>query len=169
MGEQLMGAGGGLATRMGRARQVLEEKKLGLTAHFYMDPEVQGVLAAAAARWPLISVSDSLVMADAAVRMADAGCTAVAVLGVDFMSENVRAILDEAGHTDVQASAPASSCESCLCFAALRRLAMSGEQRVRERKESEAPLPTCELENLGARACSACTSACDTASVCMNV
>ena len=29
---------------------------------------------------------------------------AVAVLGVDFMSENVRAILDEAGHTDVQVS-----------------------------------------------------------------
>jgi len=42
-------------------------------------------------------------MADAAVRMAEAGCAAVCVLGVDFMSENVRAILDEAGHTGVQA------------------------------------------------------------------
>ena len=28
-------------------------------------------------------------------------CRAIAVLGVDFMSENVRAILDEAGHKDV--------------------------------------------------------------------
>lgn len=33
--------------------------------------------------------------------MAEAGCKAVCVLGVDFMSENVRAILDNAGHTDV--------------------------------------------------------------------
>ena len=82
--------------------QVLADKKLGVVAHFYMDPEVQGVLAGAAARWPHIHVSDSLVMADAAVRMAEAGCRAVAVLGVDFMSENVRAILDEAGFRDVQ-------------------------------------------------------------------
>lgn len=83
--------------------QVLAEKQLGVVAHFYMDPEVQGVLAAAAARWPHINVSDSLVMADAAVRMAEAGCKAVAVLGVDFMSENVRAILDEGSFRDVQA------------------------------------------------------------------
>lgn len=40
-------------------------------------------------------------MADRAVAMAEAGCRAVCVLGVDFMSENVRAILDEAGHRDV--------------------------------------------------------------------
>ena len=64
--------------------------------------QVQGVLSAAAARWPHIHISDSLVMADAAVKMAEAGCEAVAVLGVDFMSENVRAILDEAGHTGVK-------------------------------------------------------------------
>ena len=82
---------------------MLAEKQLGVVAHFYMDPEVQGVLAAAAARWPHINVSDSLVMADAAVRMAEAGCKAIAVLGVDFMSENVRAILDEGGFHDVQA------------------------------------------------------------------
>jgi hypothetical protein len=64
--------------------------------------QVQGVLSAAAEQWPHIHISDSLVMADAAVKMAEAGCRAVGVLGVDFMSENVRAILDEAGHTDVQ-------------------------------------------------------------------
>jgi quinolinate synthase len=80
---------------------VLKKKKIGIVAHFYMDPEVQGVLSAAAAEWPHIKISDSLVMADGAVAMAEAGCTTIAVLGVDFMSENVRAILDEAGHSDV--------------------------------------------------------------------
>eukprot|EP00889_Picochlorum_renovo_P000288 jgi/Picre1/27318/NNA_000287.t1 len=81
---------------------LLKEKKIGIVAHFYMDPEVQGVLSAAAAEWPHIKISDSLVMADGAVAMAEAGCTTVAVLGVDFMSENVRAILDEAGYSDWQ-------------------------------------------------------------------
>ncbi|KAK9802853.1 hypothetical protein WJX73_008477 [Symbiochloris irregularis] len=82
--------------------RALTSKRIGVVAHFYMDPQVQGVLTSAAAHWPHIRISDSLVMADAAVRMAEAGCTSVAVLGVDFMSENVRAILDEAGHTNVQ-------------------------------------------------------------------
>eukprot|EP00884_Botryococcus_braunii_P010912 jgi/Botrbrau1/19822/Bobra.0124s0063.1 len=82
--------------------QLLKEKKIGVVAHFYMDPEVQGVLAAAGEEWPHIHISDSLLMADSAVGMARAGCSAVLVLGVDFMSENVRAILDEAGHSDVQ-------------------------------------------------------------------
>jgi len=82
--------------------KVLAEKKIGVVAHFYMDPQVQGVLSSAAESWPHIHISDSLVMADAAVKMAKEGCTAVAVLGVDFMSENVRAILDEAGYQDVK-------------------------------------------------------------------
>jgi quinolinate synthase len=136
--------------------QALSSKKIGIVAHFYMDPQVcqhivanvntvsavsgsvmlpvdrvavqnhpvlslqasatslltllcwvhqvQGVLMSAAERWPHIHISDSLVMADRAVAMAEAGCKAVCVLGVDFMSENVRAILDEAGHRDVQVS-----------------------------------------------------------------
>lgn len=82
--------------------QVLEEKKIGVVAHFYMDPLVQGVLTAAGRRWPNVHISDSLVMADSAVKMAEAGCTSIAVLGVDFMSENVRAILDEAGYQHVK-------------------------------------------------------------------
>lgn len=82
--------------------KVLSSKNIGVVAHFYMDPQVQGVLTSASQRWPNIHISDSLVMADSAVRMAEAGCKAVAVLGVDFMSENVRAILDEAGHTVVK-------------------------------------------------------------------
>jgi quinolinate synthase len=76
---------------------LLREKQLGIVAHFYMDAEVQGVLTAAKALWPHIHISDSLVMADSSVGMVKAGCKAIAVLGVDFMSENVRAILDDAG------------------------------------------------------------------------
>ncbi|KAL2243916.1 UNVERIFIED_CONTAM: Quinolinate synthase, chloroplastic [Sesamum indicum] len=79
----------------------LEEKKIGVVAHFYMDPEVQGVLTAAQKLWPHIHISDSLVMADSAVKMAKAGCKFITVLGVDFMSENVRAILDQAGFPEV--------------------------------------------------------------------
>ncbi|XAR50251.1 Quinolinate synthase [Bertholletia excelsa] len=80
---------------------VLSEKKIGVVAHFYMDPEVQGVLTAAQKLWPHIHISDSLVMADSAVKMAKAGCQYITVLGVDFMSENVRAILDQAGFSQV--------------------------------------------------------------------
>ncbi|KAK9275997.1 hypothetical protein L1049_005528 [Liquidambar formosana] len=80
---------------------VLKDKKIGVVAHFYMDPEVQGVLTAAQKLWPHIHISDSLVMADTAVKMAEAGCQFVTVLGVDFMSENVRAILDQAGFRKV--------------------------------------------------------------------
>lgn len=81
----------------------LKEKKIGIVAHFYMDPEVQGVLTAAQKHWPHIHISDSLVMADTAVKMAIAGCQFITVLGVDFMSENVRAILDQAGFQNVHA------------------------------------------------------------------
>ncbi|KAI3991716.1 hypothetical protein MKX01_038114 [Papaver californicum] len=80
---------------------VLKEKKIGVAAHFYMDPEVQGILTMAQHQWPHIYISDSLVMADMAVKMAKDGCQYITVLGVDFMSENVRAILDQAGFEKV--------------------------------------------------------------------
>src|SRR5690606_8296515 len=80
-------------------RALLEAKNAGVVAHFYMDPELQGVLSAC--DWPHIQISDSLLMADAGVRMAEAGVETIVVLGVDFMSENVRAMLDAAGHHDV--------------------------------------------------------------------
>ncbi|KAL5748196.1 hypothetical protein ACOSQ2_025493 [Xanthoceras sorbifolium] len=88
-------------SKVGELVNVLKEKKIGIVAHFYMDPEVQGVLTAAQKDWPHIYISDSLVMADKAVKMAEAGCQFITVLGVDFMSENVRAILDQAGFQDV--------------------------------------------------------------------
>jgi quinolinate synthase len=40
-------------------------------------------------------------MADRAIAMAEEGVRTIAVLGVDFMSENVRAMLDASGHDDV--------------------------------------------------------------------
>jgi hypothetical protein len=65
----------------------LRRHELGVVAHFYMDAELQGALRACA--WPHVHVADSLQMADRAVKMAQAGVKAMAVLGVDFMSENV--------------------------------------------------------------------------------
>lgn len=93
---------------------VLKEKKIGVVAHFYMDPEVQGVLTAAQKQWPHIYISDSLVMADTAVKMAKAGCQFITVLGVDFMSENVRAILDQAGFPEVDLSSLRIVIETCM-------------------------------------------------------
>jgi hypothetical protein len=55
-------------------------------------------------------------MADAAVKMAQAGCSTIAVLGVDFMSENVRAILDEAGLSHVQVCAEGTPQPAVLCI-----------------------------------------------------
>ncbi len=80
-------------------RELLERLNAGVVAHYYMDPELQGVLSAC--DWPHIAISDSLMMAGAAVTMAEAGIGTIYVLGVDFMSENVRAMLDASGHEDV--------------------------------------------------------------------
>jgi quinolinate synthase len=78
---------------------LLRQNNVGVVAHFYMDPELQGVLAACT--WPHIHISDSLVMADRALQMAQAGVQAICVAGVDFMTENVRAVLDHGGFGQV--------------------------------------------------------------------
>ena len=78
-----------------RLRALLQASEAGVVAHFYMDAELQGALLAT--KWPRLHISDSLVMADRAVSMAQQGARAVVVLGVDFMSENVRAVMDSAG------------------------------------------------------------------------
>ena len=82
-----------------RLRAELARLNAGVVAHYYMDPELQGVLSAC--DWPHIAISDSLAMAGAAITMAEAGIDTIYVLGVDFMSENVRAMLDARGHQDV--------------------------------------------------------------------
>lgn len=95
-------------TRLGAA---LEAQQVGIVAHFYMDAELQGVLSACP--WPHIRISDSLAMADAAVAMAEAGMKTIVVLGVDFMSENVRAMLDAAGYRGVDVLRVASEDIGC--------------------------------------------------------
>ena len=71
--------------------QLLRATGIGVVAHYYMAPEIQGALLAC--DWPHINISDSLVMADKAVQMAATGVKGILVLGVDFMSENVRSLL----------------------------------------------------------------------------
>jgi quinolinate synthase len=92
-------------------RRLLGEKNAGVVAHFYMDPELQGVLTAC--DWPFIHISDSLVMADRAVEMAKAGARCIVVLGVDFMSENVRAMLDATGFAELPVYRVASEPIGC--------------------------------------------------------
>ncbi len=75
--------------------RLAREKNVGIVAHYYMDPELQGVLSRLS--WPHTWISDSLLMADKGVKMAQDGVRRVVVLGVDFMSENARAMLDAGG------------------------------------------------------------------------
>lgn len=82
-----------------RLDELLREHEAAIVAHFYMDAELQGILYAV--DWPFVHVSDSLKMADAAIEMVERGAKTVIVLGVDFMAENVRAMLDAAGHEHV--------------------------------------------------------------------
>ncbi|MCA9529069.1 MAG: quinolinate synthase NadA [Myxococcales bacterium] len=98
----------GVVERLTRA---LRAQNAGVVAHFYMDPELQGVLAAS--EWPHVYVSDSLAMADRAVQMVEQGAKTIIVLGVDFMSENVRAVLDAAGHPEVPVYRVASDAIGC--------------------------------------------------------
>ncbi len=101
-----------------RLAELLKRHKVGIVAHFYMDPRLQGVLTSCP--WEHIFISDSLAMADAAIAMARAGMRTIAVLGVDFMSENVRAMVDAAGFTDVAVYRVASDPIGCsLAEAAL--------------------------------------------------
>ncbi|MGB5810842.1 MAG: quinolinate synthase NadA [Polyangiales bacterium] len=97
--------------RVAGLTQLLREKNTGVVAHFYMDPELQGVLSAC--DWPHIHVSDSLAMADRAIAMADQGVRTIAVLGVDFMSENVRAMLDASGYAHIPVYRVASDPIGC--------------------------------------------------------
>jgi len=74
----------------------LRAGRTGVVAHFYMDPELQGTLNRL--EWPHVFIADSLAMGDAAAKMAQTGeVDAIACLGVDFMSEGVRAVLDHQG------------------------------------------------------------------------
>lgn len=101
-----------------RLQGLLSAQSVGVVAHFYMDPELQAVLTACDPRH--VQISDSLVMADAAVKMADRGMRAIVVLGVDFMSENVRAMLDVGGHASVPVYRVAAAPIGCSLAEAAR-------------------------------------------------
>jgi len=87
--------------------QSLIDANMGIVAHYYMDVELQGVLTAVkrannGALANRIGIADSLKMGDLAVNMCEKdGVTAVACLGVDFMSESVSAIMNRNGYGDV--------------------------------------------------------------------
>jgi quinolinate synthase len=104
-------------------RELLARTGVGVVAHFYMDAELQGTLAACGAQH--IHVADSLQMADRAVKMASLGARAIVVLGVDFMSENVRAMLDASGFAHVPVYRPVTEAIGCS-------LAESAETRTYE-------------------------------------
>lgn len=97
--------------------QNLMKANMGIVAHYYMDVELQGVLTAIrkhqienGSEAPRIAIADSLAMGDYAVKMAEAGATSIACLGVDFMSESVSAILSKNGfgHIPVYRATPKS-------------------------------------------------------------
>ncbi len=102
---------------------LVRARHVGIVAHFYMDPELQGVLSRL--DWPFVHVSDSLLMADKAVEMARGGAKAVIVLGVDFMSENARAMLDAAGFAHVPVYRVVADPIGCSLAAAADSLAYS--------------------------------------------
>ncbi len=83
------------AAAVAELTELCKSKGIGIVAHFYMDAELQGILTAM--DWKHTFIADSLKMAGAAVDMVADGCEHIVVLGVDFMSENVRAVLDHAG------------------------------------------------------------------------
>lgn len=104
------------AATVARLQGLLRATDAGVVAHFYMDAELQGALLATG--WPRLHISDSLVMADRAVTMAQQGARAIVVLGVDFMSENVRAVLDSAGFADLPVYRVAAEPIGCSLAAA---------------------------------------------------
>lgn len=96
----------------------LLEANMGIVAHYYMDVELQGVLTAVkrsnVALSNRIGIADSLKMGDLAVSMCkDDGVTAVACLGVDFMSESVSAIMNRNGFGHVPVYRATSAAIGC--------------------------------------------------------
>ncbi len=112
------------------------DNEIGIVAHYYMDAELQGVLTQLPAAY--MTIADSLKMADAAVEQAKEGRKAIVVLGVDFMSENVRAVLDAAGFEDVAVYRLATDPIGCSLAESAEGAAYDGW--LHEAAESEHPL-----------------------------
>ncbi len=94
-----------------RLRALLEDKNAGVVAHFYMDPELQGVLTACA---PPTFTSPTRCHGRRGHPHGRSGHASTSwCSGVDFMSENVRAMLDAAGHANVAVYRVASDPIGC--------------------------------------------------------
>ncbi len=116
--------------------RLLRQTNTGVVAHYYMDAELQGVLSSC--EWPHIEIADSLKMAGAANAMAAHGVTNFVVLGVDFMSENVRALLDDAGFSERPVYRVSSGEIGCSLAEAAERPAY--EAYLRKAAEAKRPL-----------------------------
>lgn len=116
--------------------ELLRRTNTGVVAHYYMDAELQGVLSSCS--WPHIEIADSLKMAGAANAMAAGGVQNFVVLGVDFMSENVRALLDDGGFAERPVYRVSSGEIGCSLAEAAERPAY--EAYLREAAKSERPL-----------------------------
>jgi quinolinate synthase len=78
--------------------KILKQKQIEVGTHCDTNTKMQGIPLVDQKLWPHIHILDLLVMA---ITMANVGCKYIAILDVDFMSENVFAILDHVGHQQV--------------------------------------------------------------------
>jgi hypothetical protein len=82
---------------------LLQDKKLGVVAHFFMDPKLEGVLQDARHTWPHVAISpNAAAMGKAAVEMVESGAVdGIVVMGVDVLSATVRATVEMSHGRDV--------------------------------------------------------------------
>jgi len=78
---------------------LLREKKLGVVAHFFMAPELTKRVQSLQEEWPHIDICvDARAMGESAVKMARSGeVDGIACMGVDVLSESIRASIECAG------------------------------------------------------------------------
>ncbi len=80
--------------------RLCKEKKVGIVAHYYMDPELQGALSSMEHKH--VFIADSLAMGEQASKMVDSGeIHNIICMGVDFMAESVQANLDSHGYNHI--------------------------------------------------------------------
>lgn len=80
-----------------RFKKLMVDSSTGIVAHFYMNAQLQGIINKCndPKNGQYVTISDSLAMGDEAVKQAKLGIKNIAVLGVEFMVENVRAFINK--------------------------------------------------------------------------
>lgn len=76
-------------------KKLMKDNKIGIVAHFYMDAELQGVINKCDDQeyGSYVTIADSLAMGQKAIEQAKKGIKNIIVLGVDFMTENIKMML----------------------------------------------------------------------------